>query len=34
MNIDGLKSKLNDTDFIQYSNGFDMFGMVETWEKG
>ena len=30
--MDGLKSKLHDTDFIQYLNGFDKFGLVETWE--
>lgn len=31
-NIDGLKNKLYDTDFISYLNKFDIFGLLETWE--
>ena len=31
-NIDGLRSKLDDIDFIKYLNSFDIFGLIETWE--
>ena len=31
--IEGIKSKLWDSDFISYLNTFDAFGLIETWDK-
>ena len=30
-NVDGLKNKLADSEFVRYINSFDIVGLVETW---
>ena len=32
-NIEGIKSKLWDSDFISYLKTFDVFGLIETWDQ-
>ena len=32
-NIECIKSKLWDSEFISYLNTFDVFGLIETWDQ-